>query len=103
MILTTSASKVIRLLLALDVRAFPAAGNRTGQTTQEKQEVWIDNKNKARTTLGGSFGSPSSFRLSNPRLPPFYTPSPYTMLESAVIMRSSFRMQLKNLAKANCF
>jgi len=61
MILTASASKVIRLLLALDFRAFPAAGNRTGQTTQEKQEVWINNKNKARTTLGGSFGSPSAF------------------------------------------
>jgi hypothetical protein len=25
------------------------------------------------------------------------------MLESAAIMRSSFRMQLKNLAEANCF
>ena len=61
MILTTSASKVIRLLLALDFRAFPAAGIRTGQTTQEKQKVWINNKNKARTTLGGSFGSPSAF------------------------------------------
>ena len=61
MILTASASKVIRLLLALDFRAFPAAGIRTGQTTQEKQKVWINNKNKARTTLGGSFGSPSAF------------------------------------------
>ena len=61
MILTTSATKAIRLLLALDFRAFPAAGIRTGQTTQEKQKVWINNKNKARTTLGGSFGSPSAF------------------------------------------
>ena len=72
-----------------------------GRAKQQEQQALNNNKNKARTNLGGSFGSPSSFRSTDPRLP-LYTSSPDTMLESAAIMRSSFRMQLKNLAEANC-
>ena len=102
LIKAASASKEIRLLLAPLSREHPVSHGKPGRAKQQKQQALNNNKNRARTNLGGSFGSPSSFRFPDPRLPPLYTPSPYTMLESAAIMRSSFRMQLKNLAKANC-
>lgn len=103
LIKAASASKEIRLLLAPLYGEHPVSHGKPGRAEQQKQQALNNNKNIARTNLGGSFGSPSSFRSSNPRLPPLYTPSPYTMLESAANMRSSFRMQLKNLAEANCF
>ena len=93
--MAASASKEIRLLLAPLSREHPVSHGKPGRAKQQKQQALNNNKNKARTNLGGSFGSPSSFRFPDPRLPPLYTPSPYTMLESAAIMRSSFRMPLK--------
>ena len=100
LIKAASASKEIRLLLAPHSREHPVSHGEPGRAEQQKQQALNNNKNRARTNLGGSFGSPSSFRSQNPRLPPFYTPSPDTMLESAAIMRSSFRMPSKQLAEA---
>ena len=100
LIKAASASKEIRLLLAPHSREHPVSHGKPGRAKQQKQQALNNNKNRARTNLGGSFGSPSSFRSSDPRLPPFYTPSPYTMLESAAIMRSSFRMPSKQVAEA---
>lgn len=100
LIMAASASKEIRLLLAPPSREHPVSHGEPGRAEQQKQQALNNNKNRARTNLGGSFGSPSSFRSQNPRLPPLYTPSPYTMLESAAIMRSSFRMPSKQVAEA---
>lgn len=101
LIKAASASKEIRLLLAPHSRERPVSHGEPGRAEQQKQQALNNNKNRARTNLGGSFGSPSSFRFRNPRLPPFYTPSPDTMLESAAIMRSSFRMPSKQVAEAD--
>ncbi|VXB41402.1 hypothetical protein PSEUDO8AS_100183 [Pseudomonas sp. 8AS] len=79
LIKATSAFKVIRLLLV------PQLGYQK-RANQQKQQARNNNKNKARTYLGGSFGSPSSFRI--PSLP-FNSPSPSPMLESASSVRSN--------------
>jgi hypothetical protein len=97
MIMATSASKAIRLPLTLELGVFPEATRLTERVNKQKQQARHNNKNKARTYLGGSFGSPSSFRYNasvtpfTPRFTPLSqrpTPSPDTMLESAAIMRS---------------
>jgi len=95
LIKAASASKEIRLLLAPLSGEHPVSHGKPGRANNKNNRPSITIKHSTHQ-LGGSFGSPSSFRSSNPRLPPFYTPSPYTMLESAANMRSSFCMQLKN-------
>jgi len=40
------------------------------RVNKQKQQARSNNKNKARTYLGGSFGSPSSFRYNPPASPP---------------------------------
>jgi hypothetical protein len=97
MIIAKSASKEIRLPLTLELGVFPEATRPMERVNKQKQQARHNNKNKARTYLGGSFGSPSSFRYLPPVTPrsarntPLLqrpTPSPDTMLESAAIMRS---------------
>ena len=101
LIKAASASKEIRLLLAPLSGEHPVSHGKPGRAKQQKQQALNNNKNRARTNLGGSFGSPSSLRSQNSRHPPFYTPSPDTMLESAAIMRSSFRMPSKQVTEAS--
>lgn len=53
------------------------------RATQQKQQARHNNKNKARTYLGGSFGSPSSFDTFQT----FPSTSPLPVLEFAAIVR----------------
>lgn len=62
LIKAASASKEIRLLLAPHSRERPVSHGEPGRAEQQKQQALNNNKNRARTNLGGSFGSPSSFR-----------------------------------------
>lgn len=101
LIKAASASKEIRLLLAPLSREHPVSHGEPGRAEQQKQQALNNNKNRARTNLGGASAPPVASGPRIPRLPPFYTPSPDTMLESAAIMRSSFRMPSKPVNEAD--
>ena len=60
------------------------------RVNKQKQQARSNNKNKARTYLGGSFGSPSSFRYT-----PFATrPHRYNDLASPPLLLLTLRKAL---------
>ncbi|WP_370600060.1 hypothetical protein [Pseudomonas nitroreducens] len=63
-IIAYSATKAIRLLLDPLMGSIPEATGFEGRVNKQKQQARHHNKNKARTYLGGSLGSPSSFRYT---------------------------------------
>ena len=103
LIKAASASKEIRLLLAPLSEEHPVSHGKPGRANNKNNRLSITIKKQHAPTWGGASAPPVASGPRIPRLPPFYTPSPDTMLESAAIMRPSFRMQLKNLAMADCF
>jgi hypothetical protein len=92
-IIAASASKAIRLLLIPGLGSFPKVIDWMERVNQQKQQARHNNKKRARTNLGGSFGSPSSFKLpACSSIPPFPASNPDSMLESAAFLRPAYTL-----------